>query len=69
MGYQTTEEIVVETRPGASPTEVAVTQGTVDRFPLNRRETRQWAGTWRLAPSATAPLGLLLDEAMIAPAP
>ncbi|HEY7062387.1 MAG TPA: hypothetical protein VII06_12990 [Chloroflexota bacterium] len=68
-GYQTTEEIAVETRAGASPTEVAVTLRTVDHDPPDRRETRDWAGVWRLASSADAPLGLLLDQATIAPAP
>ena len=68
-GYLNTESVDVETRPGASGNEVAVMIQAVDRYFPDTRETRRFAGIWRLAPSATAPLGLLLDQATIAPQP
>jgi hypothetical protein len=68
-GYATTESIEVETRAGASPDEVAVTIRAIDRYYPDTRETRRFAGTWRLVADAMAPLGLLLDQASIAPAP
>jgi hypothetical protein len=68
-GYLNTESVEVETRPGATANEVAVTIRAIDRYPPDRRETRRFAGTWRLTPEATAPLGLLLDQASISPLP
>ena len=68
-GYTNTESVEVETRAGASPNEVAVTIRAVDRYYPDTRETRRFVGTWRLAPDPAASLGLLLDQASIAPLP
>ncbi|HLH25187.1 MAG TPA: hypothetical protein VK066_21915 [Chloroflexota bacterium] len=68
-GYRDTESVTVDTRPGASPTEVAVTIQTTERGAPDALPPRRFAGTWRLVPSDTAPLGLLLDQASIAPQP
>jgi hypothetical protein len=68
-GYVNTESVEVETRAGATPNEVAVTIRAIDGYPPDTRESRRFAGTWRLAPDPTAPLGLLLDQASIAPLP
>jgi hypothetical protein len=68
-GYLNTESIDVETGAGASANEVTVAIQAVNRTPYDSRETRRFAGTWRLTPSATAPLGLLLDQAAITPQP
>jgi hypothetical protein len=68
-GYLNTESVDVATRPGATASEVGVTIRAVDRDVPDRGETRRFAGVWRLAPSATAPLGLLLDQATITPLP
>jgi hypothetical protein len=68
-GYASTESVEVETRAGASPNEVTVTIRAIDRYYPDTRETRRFAGAWRLAADAAAPLGLLLDQATIAPLP
>jgi hypothetical protein len=68
-GYLNTESIEVETRPGPTADSVAVKLEAVDRYYPDTRETRRFAGTWRLVPSEAAPLGLLLDQATIGPVP
>ena len=68
-GYANTDSIAVETRPGPGPAEVAVTIQATDLTAAGTAAPQRFAGGWRLVPSDRAPLGLLLDQATITPAP
>jgi hypothetical protein len=64
-GFATTKGVAAQTQPGTNNPNSVLVNLTVQEQTDAGATTRNFAGTWTLIPSDSAPLGLLLDHADI----
>jgi hypothetical protein len=64
-GYANTKDIEADVDVGNAPGEVTVAITATDRTPTGGRTVSSFAGSWFTVPDANAPLGVLLDHAVI----